>query len=29
MATLIVFSYLHGYNKNEIFGDYWDKQDVF
>jgi hypothetical protein len=22
--ALIFLSYLHGYNKNEIFADYWD-----
>jgi hypothetical protein len=22
--TLIFLSYFHGYNKNEIFADYWD-----
>jgi hypothetical protein len=27
--ALIVLSYFHEYNKNEIFADYWDKSNVF
>jgi hypothetical protein len=27
--ALIFLSHFHGYNKNEIFADYWDTQNVF
>jgi hypothetical protein len=27
--VLIFLSYFHGYNKNEIFADYWDTWNVY
>jgi hypothetical protein len=29
IIVLIVLSYVHGYNKNEQFADYWDKWNDF